>query len=837
MSFWRSKRGVLILGVVFLSVLFLVRPGANQLRVRIVNSISLALGRPVDVSAVKLRLLPQPGFDLEDFIIHDDSSFSAEPMLRAQEVTAVLRMTSLLRGRLEIARLNLTEPSLNLVRNQEGHWNLENLVERAAKMPVAPTGKAKTEARPGFPYIEADRGRLNVKFGAEKKPYALTDADFALWQDSENTWGTRLNAHPVRTDFNLTDTGMIRVIGTWQRAATLREMPLQFSLLWERAQLGQATKLTYGTDKGWRGELAVTASLTGTPADLAVATSASVEDFRRYDIFGGGDLRLAAQCSARYSSLNHKFSNVACNAPVGDGLVTITGDINRPFSVRSYDLALSARGLPIQSLVAFARHTKQGIPDDLLANGRLDASMKFQRAAGAALIWKGGGEASEFQLGSEVNTTQLVLGKIPFSVSTAGPERFKLKRSLPSAAETKVDVGPFTLSLGRPAPATVTGWASASGYSLKIQGDAQIQHLLQLARTVGIPAPKPTADGLAKVDLQITGAWSGFVTPRPLGKAQIHSVRAELRGLNAPIEISDATLLLTPDQVIVQNLAASIADSSWHGQLALPRPCVEPGTCPIHFDLHADEITTDRLNQVLNPRMAKQPWYHFLSSSASRAPYLLTLQAAGKVTANRVSVHKLVGSRVSATVGLAGGKLRISDLRGDVLGGKHTGEFEADFTARPPEYSGTGTLERVALDQLAESMGDDWITGSATASYKWKASGLGAPELFASATGTLKVSAQNGVLRHLALADGAEALQMRRLAALFSLHEGKFEIQEGKLETPAEVYEVSGTASLTRVLNLRMMRQGASGFNITGTLTEPHISPIVTSETRAALKP
>jgi len=210
-SFWRSKRGALTLSVVVLLALFLVRPGANRLRTRIVNSISLALGRPVDIAAVKVRLLPQPGFDLENFVIHDDPAFSAEPMLRAQEVTASLRVTSLLRGRLEIARLNLTEPSLNLVRNAEGHWNLENLIERAAKMPVAPTSKKKTERRPGFPYIEADRGRINFKFGPEKKPYALTEADFALWQDSENAWGMRLKAQPVRTDFNLTDTGMVTI--------------------------------------------------------------------------------------------------------------------------------------------------------------------------------------------------------------------------------------------------------------------------------------------------------------------------------------------------------------------------------------------------------------------------------------------------------------------------------------------------------------------------------------------------------------------------------------------------------------------------------------------------
>jgi uncharacterized protein involved in outer membrane biogenesis len=183
------------------------------------------------------------------------------------------------------------------------------------------------------------------------------------------------------------------------------------------------------------------------------------------------------------------------------------------------------------------------------------------------------------------------------------------------------------------------------------------------------------------------------------------------------------------------------------------------------------------------------------------------------------------------------GKLRLSDVRGDVLGGRHTGEWEGDFTAKPPEYSGSGTLERVALSQLSESMNDDWITGTATGTYRVKASGLDAGQLFASATSTLKIDARDGLLRHVALVEGSGPLQMHRLTARLLLQEGKFEIQEGKLETPAGVYEVSGTASLTRILNLKLARERAPGFNITGTLTEPHVSPIPSPETRAALKP
>jgi AsmA family/AsmA-like C-terminal region len=839
--FLRSRRGIFALVVFILLALFLVRPGANRLRARIVSSISLTLGRQVDVAEVHLRFFPKPGFDLENFVVHDDPAFSAEPMLWAQQVTASLRLISLLRGRIEIARLELTEPSLNLVRNPEGHWNLENLIERAAKIPTAPTSKAKTEKRPGFPYIEADRGRINFKFGTEKKPYALIEADFALWQDAENSWGMRLKAQPLRTDFNLSDTGLVRVSGSWQRAATLRETPVKFSLQWTRAQLGQATKLAYGHDKGWRGSVDVSTTLTGTPANLAVSAIASIQDFRRYDIPGGEPLRLAAQCGGRYSSLDHALSEIACSAPVGDGAVVVQGRIDGPFSSRGYDLTLAAQNLPIKSLMTFVRYIKQGMPADLAATGRLNANVIMRRtlvSGSDVTSWEGNGDTSSFQVGSKLTSTDLMLGRVPFTVSTAAMSlRASSRLRIPSSPEIRVDIGPFNLVLGRSVPITVRGWASRSGYSVAVQGDAQVQRLLQVARTIGIPAPQPAADGVAKVDLQIAGSWTGFAAPRAIGKAELHSLRAEVRGLSEPLEIASANLLFTPEQVSVQKLVVSIADTSWRGSLVLPRQCVVVASCPVSFDLHADEISTDRLNELVHPQARTQPWYRFISSPATGVPYLLALHAVGKITAGKLVVRKLISNRVSAHVEFDKGTMRLSDLRGDVFGGKHVGAWEADFTAKPPLYSGSGRLERVALDQLAQSMNDNWVTGTATANYKFSVSGLTAAELFTSASSTLQIDAHDGLLRHVSLTDGSGPLQMRRLTAHLLLHDGKFEIQAANLETSTGIYQVSGTATLTRILNLKLVRDGAPGFTITGTLTEPHVSSVSTPETRAALKP
>jgi uncharacterized protein involved in outer membrane biogenesis len=819
-----------------LLALFLIRPGAGRLRTRIVTAIGLALGRQVDVSSVHIRLLPHPGFDLENFVVHDDPAFSAEPVVRSAQVTAELRLSSLLRGRLEIARLSLSEPSLNLVRDREGRWNLENLLERAAQIPVAPTKKMKTEARPGFPYIEANNGRLNLKLQQEKRPYALMNADFALWQESENVWGMRLKAQPVRMDFNLSDTGMVNVNGSWQRAVTLRQTPLQFSMEWTGAQLGQVSKLVTGKDKGWRGTLKLSATLSGTPADLKVETDASVQDFRRYDILGGA-LRLTAQCGSQYSSVDHTLSNIACHSPVGNGMLSVTGTI-AVFRAGTYDLSLIATRLPIQSLIALARHAKKDIPDDIVASGKLDASLKVKRAGAGYAEWDGSGESLDVHIGSKLNKTEMALDRIPFKISQNTERDGGSWRRIFAPIEPRMEIGPFNLALGRTSPAVVRGSISRAGYSLLVTGDVQVQRLLQTARTAGFRASQLTADGMAKVDLQIAGGWPGFSAPQITGKVQLQSVRAEVRGLNAPVEIASANLLLTPENVQVQNMNASLVSSAWRGSLLLPRNCPLPDGCPVSFDLHANQIDTDELNQLLNPHPRKQPWYRFSSASPKTAtPYLLTLHAAGKLNVDRLAIQNLAATRVSANVELESGIVRLSDLRGDLLGGKHLGDWQADFSVKPPGYSGSGTLRGIDLQQLAQAMHDGWVTGTATATYRASASGIDAAELISSAKADLKVEVRDGLLPHIVLTEANEPLHIRRLVGNLVLRDGRFEIQQGKLETPGGIYQLSGTASLTRTLDLKLVRSGAPGFTIIGPLTEPRVAPVKVQETRAALKP
>lgn len=838
---FRSKRALWIAGAAILLALFLVRPGASRLKARIATSIGIALQRQVDIGTVELRVLPRPGFDLGNFVVHDDPAFSAEPVLQAQEVIAALRLSSLLRGRIEISRLSLTEPSLNLTRGADGRWNIEKLLERTAQTTVAPTGKPPSISRPAFPYIEADRGRINFKFGAEKKPFTLTEADYALWQDSENTWGVRLKARPTRTDLNLSDTGQFKLTGTWQRAANLHDTPLQFNLQWEGGQLGQVTKLFSGHDMGWRGAVAISAALSGTPGNLVVRSDASLADFRRYDILGGGLLTLRAHCDAHYDSTDRGLRRLLCQAPVSDGAIALQGEILNLPGPRTYELNLVAERVPSQSLLTLLRHVKKDMPDDLQADGTTEAEFDLRTgtAAPGAVEMIGNGEATNLRFRSTTTKTDLAVETVSFSLNdnrTASAKKHRSEQALDVAQGPRLAVGPILLKLGRPTPVTARAWLSRSGYGIAVDGEADLRKLLQTARTFGIPTARPAAEGWAKLALQIGGLWSGFTGPETTGTAQLHNLRTEVRGLNEPLEITTVNLDLAPDKVTADGISGQAAGARWNGSLSFPRLCPSIQLCPVEFDLHADELSTDKINEWLGSDPPKRRWYGFLSAEAQgTSSFLSRVHASGKLSVNKVEIRALVGSHVTASAELDHGKLRLADLRGDVLGGKHRGEWQADFTSKTPQYSGTGAFENISLVQLAELMHENWIVGTASAKYKVETAGRSAADLSQSAKGAIDFNMRDGSLPRILLA--GSPLKVRRFAGSLMLHDGQVEIQDAALDSNTTAFVVSGAVSANRKLDFKLIQDGSPRISVAGTLGEPRVSSARRAETRAALKP
>ncbi len=869
-NFLRSRRGVAAV-VALVLILFLFRPGVYKLRNRISNSIGSALGRRVSIDSVHFHLLPRPGFALEGLVVYDDPEFSAEPMIRAQEVSAAIRVRSLLRGRLEIATLSATDPSINLVRSDNGRsngrWNLASLVERNAQIPAAPTGKPASERRPAFPYLEATGARINFKLGQTKKSYALMDADVALWQDSENSWAARIKAEPVRTDFNLSDTGLVQINATWQRASSLRSTPVRIAAQWKSGQLGQITTLLSGRDRGWRGGLTFTANLSGTPEALRIESQTAIDGFRRYDIAGSENVRLVTVCSGEYNTVTSTLADLLCESPVSGGTVRLRGNLNvaapaPTYDLTTYDLTLEADKVPLASVVRLLRQAKKQIPADLTATGLLHAEFRATRGfpadrrRGFTTRWTGNGSATNVRLSSNA-ANEVALGTVPLALTDSPGDQIRRPRTQDKEqepAEPHLRIGPVALTMNTSAPIDAGGWVSAAGYRFFLRGDMELQDLFRLENDLGLPVARPAAEGAAKLDVSVSGPWQGFAPLTTLGTAQLRNVRVEMRGLNTPIEIGSATMSLAPDAVRVEKLSARLGSTHWSGAVTVPRPCAVPA-CVFQFDLTADQLSTGDLAEWFTPHPAKRPWYRILnpnsnSDDARSLSPLLAIQAHGNLQVGRFGLKKVVATQVATQVDVDRGKITLTALRGQLLQGTHQGTWTIDVSAQDGSardassqsvrYRGAGTLHDISLAQVSAltststSTNDAWITGTADGNFDLEGSADSFRELLTRSDGKLQFVMRNGSLPHIRIPGSPVPLPVHRFSGDLRLKEGAWELSAGRLESRDGFYRVRGTASPASGFDFVLTRGDERSWNLTGTLAKPRVAPAYPSEAKRA---
>jgi hypothetical protein len=398
-----------------------------------------------------------------------------------------------------------------------------------------------------------------------------------------------------------------------------------------------------------------------------------------------------------------------------------------------------------------------------------------------------------------------------------------------------LQIGPINVALGRPAPVQAHLSVSRSGYTASIRGEAGLKRLLQVAQMLRLPSPQVSAEGITALDLNVAGAWE-LATPTLTGTAQLRSVHAQVRGMNSPFQVRRADLVIDSDSVRVKNLDALAAGSTWRGSLVVPRPCGIPETCQIQFHLRSAEASAVALNHLFNPLAAKRPWYKFLAIG-NPFNYFAKASASGSVAIDKLILGQAVCTRFSSDLDLVKAKLSLSNTHGNLLGGQTTANFKADFSVRPPVYSGSGSFDGVSLSSIAELMRSGWIDGEGSASYRFTTSGWSLQDLLKQAELDAKFSVKDGEFPHVLLSENAEPLHSSVFSGQLVFRDGTFSLNDTELVSDSGVFNVSGTASLTGDLNLKMMSENSGGYNLSGTLDQTRVSPIPNPPTQAALKP
>jgi len=160
-TWWRPALAVLALVVVSQAGVSVL---AHTRRVHgfLTRHLERAFGRSVEVAHFNLLLLPSPQLNADRITIGEDPAFGNEYFLRADHLTAGLRWASLLRGHFEFGTLSLSRPSLILVRNSEGRWNLERWLP-PANPSARSYGPALITAANRLNLIDIEDGRVNFK--------------------------------------------------------------------------------------------------------------------------------------------------------------------------------------------------------------------------------------------------------------------------------------------------------------------------------------------------------------------------------------------------------------------------------------------------------------------------------------------------------------------------------------------------------------------------------------------------------------------------------------------------------------------------------------------------
>ena len=829
----RKKIVVAVLLIIVLAIFLPPNINGARFKSRLATALSSAVGRPVKIGSVSFRLLPRPGFDLYDFEVADDPSFNAEPLLLCGKVTADLRLTSLWQGRLEIANLRLQNatdripPRLNLV-YLNGHWNVESLLVRAEQVPTAPTSKRRAEQRARFPYIEADEGRINIKIGPEKKPYALIDTDFAFWLPSEDQWHVRLSGRPIRTDMNLSDTGTIKIEGDLKRASNFSQTPVKLQLSWDEGQLGQLSKLAVGHDKGWRGSLYMKAEVTGELFDMHLTAQADLTNFRRYDIDRSGMFDISARCLGQYGQEILDFN---CSVPLETGGVRLSGKVS-PVSPHDYDLSLVANRVPLSAVARFASFAKRALPEDLTATGQLDAAFAFHGHADQPRDWHGQGSTSAFAVSSSLAAAPVQVSSIRFhlgsqqnmkeSVKTGG-KRVVAKAVQGNEGEV-LTFDPFSLQLGIEASVQAQGSFRSTDYFLVARGTAPLERILDLGNIAGFRSRLVNVSGSASLDLNVHGQWANFAPARLGGTAHLENVTAAVSGIKNHLLLPTADVHFSDSDVVLIS-AAQFEHSTVQltGSISKPLNCEPAAPCPFQFELHADTLATLDIAGLLGA--SDTGWSLPFLSSSNKLP---DFRASGTLTLATLNVGDLPLEKFIAHLEFGQHVLSITDIHAGIADGSMQGKWGIDWSGSPVRYSGTGTISGVSPERLdlpasiAPLLGS-WISGKTSLTYALDLSGQTAVEMLDSAKGNGDFVVANGTSRALAL-DGAKPTRFQALQGKCAVNHAILELLPSKFKAENRIYDISGTISFAEKQAKLKVSNSATQWEITGSLEKPTVA-------------
>ncbi len=741
---------------------------AERYRRRLQAGLEQALHRSVKFRAVSFRLLPRPGFSIENAEVDEDPDFGSEPFARVDRIDCDLRWHSLWRSRMDFSHLHLDHPSLNIVLNSRGEWNVEKLLlQSGVTAPIGALAGGKSFVAAEQLDLDVNDARINFQVGPNKKPFALTDVRARLQVNpAQRRVQFNITASPMRSDLTIPTPGPVEANGTWTPGADLRG-PIEVRLATQGALLYDWIPVVTGENPQVYGVIDSDIRVTGSLPDLTVEGETRLSQLHRWEELPPSDpMPWTVHFRGRLVRGRKRVLVESLEASFADSHLHVSGSVDDLQTAPQLDLVMLLERSRLEDVEAVVRRLWPNAGSWSL-KGWIDAMLAIQGP------WKArryGGFVGAREVSLETPSGSFPLSEIGVRINNRGA----------IVTPVQITLAPrVTLS----ARGAIDRTNSGPRYELQLAAKGiPLHNAVSLGRGLGIRAFQGIdATGSSTASIYLAGSAWPLTRPVLTGRAEIHAARLFITGLTEPLNVPRATLQINGDQITADPVIAVLGTSVFSAKLAHHGARVNPWT----FDLRADGLKLEQgalwfdalgLRRSL-PLLERLPGLGSFAKRREAASQILgSLNAEGRFATPALSYRGVTLNDFQGIFEVAGRTIRMKAAKFRVDGGRGEAAGAVDFALTPPLISATASLAGVSVQPLTARLPGQVrdLRGSVNATGSFQTRGLAREELVDNLTGQMELR-----LRDISF-EGLDPLG----TLVQQAHWGKLEAARGSLTVP-----------------------------------------------------
>jgi hypothetical protein len=536
--------GAVVLGLLFLLAIGLIAPFINAKRFSgaIRNALESSLGRTVEFEDVHFNLFSGPGFSLENVKISEDPQYGIEAFAYVPVLQARLRVDKLLTGRVQFASLRLVDPSLNLVKNTAGDWNVVSLMERLSAPRLAPLNL--------FPFLEVSNGRIDFKFGMRKTTLYISETDLSIYPARSGKVYIAFSGSPARTDRAGMGFGHFRGGVNWfLKGSTRGANQLQAEINLDPSNLSELTTLVEGHDIGVHGTVGSRLQFEGPATALKVTGVLRLNDVHRWDLLPSSGEEWVVRLGGNLDLLAHHFELSTQSSQPGQSVpVAMRLHVNDFLTHPIASVVADLNNAPLHDLLPLAKRMGIALPAGADLRGALNGAVGYSSQGG----WNGG---------FVINNAE---------ASLAGSPTIRSASVNATVAAGRLHLGPAIVETG-------------AGGTLRMSGslsfpDEQANASFSM-NAVSVPVLKEAANAWFGAPTALSGLVGGSMTgqlyysyqpgnstadqaePSWAGQLELNDASIVVPGLSAPLRAVQARVNFDPTTCDFERVTATLAGS------------------------------------------------------------------------------------------------------------------------------------------------------------------------------------------------------------------------------------------------------------------------------------